>query len=80
VDHLTETTPLHRSAAERVVEEVVAYFDESAGSFVRRRHREMQSIGLANAEIYEQIAEELAHRPVAPPVLSERQIRRLVYG
>ena len=36
--------------------------------------------GLANAEIFERIAAELPHRAVAPPELSLRQLRRIVYG
>jgi hypothetical protein len=80
VGHLTRTTPLPPSAATRVVEEVVAYFSESAEGFVRRRHRELQTAHLGNSEIFRRIAEELAVRPVAAPDFSERQIRRLVYG
>jgi hypothetical protein len=80
VGHLTRTTPLPASAATRVVEDVVAYFSESAEGFVRRRHRELQAAGLGNSEIFQRIADELATRPVAAPDLSERQIRRLVYG
>ena len=47
VGHLTRTTPLPADMATRVVEEVVAYFNESAEGFVRRRHRELQEAGHA---------------------------------
>jgi hypothetical protein len=47
---------------------------------VRRRHRELQAAGRTNAEIFGRIAAELAGRPVAAPALSERQLRRIVYG
>ena len=80
VGHLTRTTPLVPAVATRVVEEVVAYFNESAEGFIRRRHRELQAAGQANAEIFRRIAAELCARPVAAPELSERQIRRVVYG
>ncbi|MFD7918355.1 hypothetical protein ACFV3R_03885 [Streptomyces sp. NPDC059740] len=80
VDHLTRTTPLDRGEATRVVWDVLAYFDETAADFVRRRHRELQARGLRNEAIFERIAEELPHRAVAPPELSHRQLRRLVYG
>ncbi|MDT0450413.1 MULTISPECIES: hypothetical protein [Streptomyces] len=80
VDHLVRSTPLQRGEAARVVLDVLAYFDETAEEFVRRRHRELQSGGLNNAEIFERIATELPHRAVAPPELSLRQLRRIVYG
>ncbi len=80
VAHLTRTTPLGPEMSRRIVEEVVAFLDEPVEALVRRRHRELQARGLANAEIYRRIAAELAARPVAAPVLSERQIRRAIYG
>ncbi|MEV6652408.1 hypothetical protein [Streptomyces sp. NPDC051219] len=80
VDHLVRSTPLQRGEAARVVLDVLAYFDEKTEEFVRRRHRELQSGGLTNTEIFERIAAELPHRAVAPPDLTLRQLRRLVYG
>ncbi|MCK1798559.1 hypothetical protein MTQ01_21530 [Streptomyces sp. XM4193] len=80
VDHLVRTTPLHRGEAARVVLDVLAYFDETIEEYVRRRHRELQSRGLTNPVIFERISQELPHRAVAPPQLSLRQLRRLVYG
>lgn len=80
VDHLVRSTPLQRGEAARVVLDVLAYFDETTEEFVRRRHRELQSQGLRNEEIFERIRHEMPHRAVAPPDLSARQLRRLVYG
>jgi hypothetical protein len=71
---------LSRVDAERTVAEVLAYFSETTEAFVRRRHRELQRRGLVNAESLSRIAAELPHRRVAPPQLSERQIRRVIYG
>lgn len=80
VDHLVRSTPLQRGEATRVVLDVLAYFDETTEAFVRRRHRELQSQGLRNDEIFQRIRHELPHRAVTPPELSARQLRRLVYG
>jgi hypothetical protein len=80
VDHLVRSTPLQRGEAARVVLDVLAYFDETTEEFVRRRHRELQSGGLNNADIFERIRHELPRRAVAPPELSLRQLRRIVYG
>ncbi|MCE7080530.1 hypothetical protein [Streptomyces sp. ST2-7A] len=80
IDHLIRTTPLGRGEAVRVVLDVLAYFDETVEDYVRRRHRELQARGLRNAAIFEVVSEELRHRAVAPPELSLRQLRRIVYG
>ncbi|CAL9274162.1 HU family DNA-binding protein OS=Streptomyces rochei OX=1928 GN=G3I25_22760 PE=4 SV=1 [Streptomyces rochei] len=80
VDHLTRSTPLNRGEALRVIQDVLAYFDETTEEFVRRRHRELQAQGLVNATIFERIEAELKYRAVAPPELSLRQLRRIVYG
>ncbi|MEV0318998.1 hypothetical protein ACIBKX_05660 [Streptomyces sp. NPDC050658] len=80
VDHLTRSTPLQRGEALRVIQDVLAYFDETTEEFVRRRHRELQGQGLLNAAIFERISADLEYRAVAPPELSLRQLRRMIYG
>ncbi|KUN82324.1 MULTISPECIES: hypothetical protein [Streptomyces] len=80
VDHLMRSTPLQRGEALRVIQDVLAFFDETTEDYVRRRHRELQADGLVNAEIFERIAADLQYRAVAPPELSVRQLRRIVYG
>ena len=80
VAHLMRTTALGPGEAARVVADVLAYFDESAEAFVRRRHGELKSAGLTNDQIFERIAAELPQRRVAAPELSLRQLRRVVYG
>ena len=78
--HLTRTSPLNQGEAERVVAEVLGYFGEPTEEFVRRRHRELKTRGLTNDEVFARIAAELPARRVAPPQLSLRQLRRVVYG
>ncbi len=80
VSHLVRTTDLPPTTARRVVQEVIAYCNEGTEEFVRRRHRELHQRGLVNSDIFRSIADELATRPVAAPQLTERQIRRLIYG
>ena len=48
--------------------------------FVRRRHAFHRLYGKRNPEIFALIAGELAGRLVAAPPLSERQLRRIIYG
>ncbi|MFZ3557717.1 MULTISPECIES: hypothetical protein [unclassified Streptomyces] len=80
IDHLTRSTALTRGEALRVIQDVLAYFDEPTEDYVRRRHRELQGQGLVNAEIFERILADLRYRAVSPPELSLRQLRRIVYG
>jgi hypothetical protein len=78
--HLASSTPLSESESQRVVAEVLNYFAEPIDAFVRRRHRELQVRGWHNDRIFAALGAELASRRVAPPALSARQLRRIVYG
>jgi hypothetical protein len=80
VGRVSESTGLSEAEATRVIADVVDYYAESAADFVRRRHARLRALGLKNDEIFATIRAELSHRVVAPPDLSERQLRRLVYG
>lgn len=80
VEHLEQTTRLSRAEAERVVAEVLAFYSESLEAFVARRHAELQDENLKNPQIFALILSELGERRFAAPALSERQVRRLVYG
>ncbi len=63
-----------------MVAEVLGYFAEPVPEFVRRRHAELKRRGLTNDQIFERLGRELPARRVAPPPLSARQLRRIVYG
>jgi hypothetical protein len=78
--HLVRTTSLGPGTAGRLVEEFLEFFSESIEEFVARRHRELQAEGLRNDEIFARIADEMSARRFAAPPLTERQIRRLIYG
>lgn len=80
LDHLTRTSRLTPDEARRLTLEVLSYFSELPEEFVTRRHNELRRGGLSNASIYERIATELVQRRFAAPQLTERQIRRLIYG
>ncbi|KAA9153084.1 hypothetical protein FPZ12_035560 [Amycolatopsis acidicola] len=80
VRHVAGSTGLPAPVAERVIADVIAYFRETTEEFVRRRHSELRKRGRRNAEIWRIVAAELAERPVGAGELSERQLRRIVYG
>jgi len=80
VRRITSSTGLTATEAARVVEDVVAFHREPVEDYVRRRHAHLQAYGAKNPEIFALIGAELAERVVAAPGLSERQLRRIVYG
>ena len=80
VARIVASTGLTPTEATRVIEDVVAFHAEPVEEFVRRRHAHLKTYGGKNPEIFARIAEELAARVVAAPRLTERQLRRIVYG
>jgi len=80
VDRVAGSTGLTPREAARVVEDVLAWYREPVEEYVRRRHAYHQLYGKRNTEIFAVIANELADRLVAAPPLSQRQLRRIVYG
>jgi hypothetical protein len=80
VERIAMSTGLSPADSARVVEDVVAFYAEPVEEFVRRRHAHLKTYGTRNPEIFARIADELAGRVVAAPPLTERQLRRIVYG
>ena len=80
VGHLCHSTGLQPREAERLVDEVLAYFSETLEEFVCRRHRELRSSGLRNDEVFDVIRAEIPRRRVVPHERSRRQVRRMIYG
>ncbi len=80
LSHLQATTRLERGEAEKVIRETLEYFSESLPDFVARRHRELRDQGVRNEAIYRRIAGEVADRRFLAGPLTQRQVRRLVYG
>jgi hypothetical protein len=80
VEYLIRTCPLSPAEAGRVVADVLGYFSEPPEEYVRRRHRELRARGVTNDVAFQQISAEIPQRRYAPPELSLRQLRRMVYG
>ena len=80
LEHLVHTGGLGRAEARRMVEEVISFYGETPEAFVVRRHRELQAEGMRNRAIYARLAAEMDGWRFRVPRLSERQIRRIVYG
>lgn len=78
--YVAASTDLPEPTAIRVITDVTTYFHETVEQFVRRRHAELRRRQHSNDEIWPVIAAELAKRRFAAPGLSDRQLRRIVYG
>lgn len=80
VAHVAATTSLTESEARRVIEDVIAFHARGVEEFVRSRHAQLKAYGAKNPEIFARIAGEMRARVFAAPELTERQLRRMVYG
>jgi hypothetical protein len=80
VHHIVASTGLPEATATRVVADVAVYFGETVEEYVRRRHGELRERQRKNDEIWPQIAAEIGARRFRAPEMSERQLRRVVYG
>lgn len=78
--HVEQSSGLSPTEARRLVEDVLSFHDEPLEEWVRRRHGELRTYGARNAEIFTRLREELRGHVVAAPELSERQLRRIIYG
>ncbi len=80
VAQVADSTGLTRPEAARVIADVLAYYAEPVEKVVRRRHAQLKAHGMKNPDIFPQISNELTGSVVAAPPLSDRQLRRLIYG
>jgi protein-disulfide isomerase-like protein with CxxC motif len=80
VANIAASAGLTHAEAARVVQDVLSWYREPVEDYVRRRHAQHKRDRKRNPEIFALIAGELTDRLVAAPVLSQRQLRRIVYG
>jgi len=80
ISRVAASTGLSAGESARVVADVIGWYREPVEEFVRRRHAFLHAHGKRNSEIFANIADELGGRLVAAPELTERQLRRIVYG
>ena len=64
----------------KLYEELLNIFSESEEDFIQKRHKELKTLGLKNQEIFPEIIKEMKNRLFKGRELSERQIKRIIYG
>jgi hypothetical protein len=80
IRHVARSTGLDEATASRVVADVIAYFGQSVEQYVIERHSDLKNRNRKNDDIWPLIADELKSRRFKAEELSERQLRRIVYG
>jgi hypothetical protein len=80
VRHVARSTGLDEATASRVVADVAAYFGQTVQEYVIGRHEDLKSRNRKNDDIWPLIMDELKTRRFRADELSERQLRRMVYG
>jgi hypothetical protein len=80
VRHVARSTGLDEATASRVVADVMAYFGQTVEEYVVQRHENLKSRNRKNDEIWPLIMDELRTRRFKADGLSERKLRRMVYG
>ena len=80
LQHLETVTGLEPALLAKIVDEVRAWYGKDLTTWVRERHRELQKQGLRNHQIYPRILRETETVLFAAGPLTERQIRRMIYG
>ncbi len=79
-NHLINTFNLKTEDIPRLLGDVFGFFNLTLEDFVQSRHLDLKAIGLKNEEIYLTLQKEVEERRFKAPVLSLRQIRRMIYG
>ncbi len=79
-DHIIFSFNIEEHDFARLMDEFLGHFGSTLKDFVSRRHSELHKEGKKNPEIYRLIAREAAGRRFAAEPLTERQVRRIVYG
>ena len=80
IRHLSESAALSPADAERLALEVVHYYSGTVQDFIITRHQELQRSGLSNKAIFRLIEMEISDRLFTTDPVTERQIRRTIYG
>ena len=80
VRHVARSTGLDEATASRVVADVTAYFGQTVQEYVISRHEDLKSRNRKNDDIWPLIMDELKSRRFRADELSERQLRRMIYG
>lgn len=78
--YITTTYALNDNDFDRLMEDFNYYYVQELKAFIRIRHQELKLNGLKNNQIYHALKLEIEERRFKSETLSERRIRRIIYG
>lgn len=78
--YVTTTYDLGESDFDRLLEDLNYFYELELKEFIRIRHLELKTNGLKNSQIYSYLKKEIKARRFKSAEISERQIRRIIYG
>ncbi len=79
-DYLLRIVDVSERQLDKLLVELMDHWSETQEQHVLRRHRELQRDGVPNRLVYGLIRQELPSRRFAQRLMTERQVRRLIYG
>ncbi len=79
-EYLGHQYNLHPEELEVLLCDLFGFLSETPENFIVRRHRELQAKSWPNSKIFTRIRGELEEGLFRSNKLSERQIRRIIYG
>ena len=79
-NHICETFGMDTAGFKRLYEEFLSCFGLTLEEYVRSRHLELQREGMKNNDIYGLIMAEVPGLRFAAGPLTQRRVRRMIYG
>jgi hypothetical protein len=79
-EYLEDQYSLSAENLDRLLEDIWAFTALSPQAFAVKRHTELKSLGRRNEAIYAELLSEIEGGRFQTQELSERQVRRMIYG
>lgn len=79
-NRLSHIIPIEFVDIDKLYEELISFFSDTQEKFITKRHRELQNEGYKNKDIYIILIGEIKHHLFKGKDLSERQVKRIIYG
>ena len=79
-NHIVSSFNISESDFDMLLEEFNNYYRDTQEEFIRHRHFQLKKMGYKNDAIYRRILDEIKARRFSAGTMTERQIRRIIYG